>query len=442
MVAIPVGGLRPQSRTGPGQNWLTELLACLPESGDGLLATRQQRACQALAAAPLPSRRQEAWRFTAAAAITAIPAQLLEAPPAPIALPVPQPAVLRLLLDGRRDPLEGLTLPAGLERLAPEELESLLDGTLADNGAAGAWPVLLNGALATQVLALRVSQALPTVLELVSDTAEATGVLALRVLLVLEPEASLEVLEVHRARGASLTSVVLEARLGRGAHLRHGLLAQGQSPQPGDTEDLPAAPGVSPVLLHHLAAVQDPASELELIAAVSGFGLARLEPMVVQRSGAAFTRLRGLQRVDGSQVVDTHSRVLFAGPEGRLDQVHKALADGAGRSVFNGAVIVPRQAQRTDAAQLSRSLLLSDRARIDTKPELEIVADDVRCAHGATVSRLQQDELFYLQSRGIGAAQAARLLLRGFCEEVLAELPAPASLWQPLQALMGEVPAR
>ena len=82
------------------------------------------------------------------------------------------------------------------------------------------------------------------------------------------------------------------------------------------------------------------------------------------------------------------------------------------RSVFNGAVRVPREAQRTNAAQLSRSLLLSDRARIDTKPELEIVADDVKCAHGATVSSLQTDELFYLQSRGIGADQAAGLLQR------------------------------
>jgi Fe-S cluster assembly protein SufD len=106
--------------------------------------------------------------------------------------------------------------------------------------------------------------------------------------------------------------------------------------------------------------------------------------------------------------------------------------------VFNGAVRVPRQAQRTEAAQLSRTLLLSDRARIDTKPELEIVADDVKCAHGATVSRLQQNELFYLQSRGIGAAQASRLLLRGFCEEVLAALPAAASVWQPLPTLLAE----
>ncbi|MDP7327321.1 MAG: SufD family Fe-S cluster assembly protein, partial [Prochlorococcaceae cyanobacterium ETNP7_MAG_30] len=76
--------------------------------------------------------------------------------------------------------------------------------------------------------------------------------------------------------------------------------------------------------------------------------------------------------------------------------------------------------------------LLSDRARIDTKPELEIVADDVKCAHGATVSQLQQDALFYLQSRGIAPPQAAQLLLRAFCDEVICMLPSAAQAWQPL----------
>ena len=443
MVAIPVGELRVQARTTPGQDWLADLLACVPEAGSSLMAAQQQRARQALAGQSLPSRRQEAWRFTEVAALAAIPAQPLtprEDQPSATALPAPQTAVLRLVLDGRTDPLAGVSLPAGLERLDAGALEPLLGQALSANGSEACWPVLLNGAVASQVLALRVSQAVPTVLELLCDTAGAAGVLGLRLLLVLEAGASLELLEVHRAGGASLTSVVLEAQLGRGARLRHGLLAQGAAQQAGDDGEFRSG-AVAPVLLHHLAAVQDPDSELELIAAVAGWGLARLEPLVLQRSGAASTRLRGLQRVDGSQVVDTHSRVLFAGPDGRLDQVHKALADGAGRSVFNGAVIVPRQAQRTDASQLSRSLLLSDRARIDTKPELEIVADDVKCAHGATVSRLQQDELFYLQSRGIAAAQAQRLLLRGFCEEVLADLPAPASSWQPLAQLMGEDPA-
>jgi Fe-S cluster assembly scaffold protein SufB len=182
---------------------------------------------------------------------------------------------------------------------------------------------------------------------------------------------------------------------------------------------------------------QEPRSEYRLTHVAAGWGLGRLEPRVVQRAGEAFTQLRGLQHVGGRRIADTHSQVLFAGPEGRLDQLHKVVAEEAGRSVFNGAVRVPRAAQRTDAAQLSRSLLLSDRARIDTKPELEIVADDVRCAHGATVSRLRQDELFYLQSRGIGADLAARLLLRGYCGEVLRELPTAAALWQPLDTFPG-----
>jgi Fe-S cluster assembly protein SufD len=113
------------------------------------------------------------------------------------------------------------------------------------------------------------------------------------------------------------------------------------------------------------------------------------------------------------------------------------LAAGRSHTIFNGAINVPRKAQRTNAAQLSRNLLLSDRARVDTKPELEIVADDVRCAHGATVSQLQEDELFYLRSRGIGASDAAALLLRGACQEVVDLLPTHASAWRPLERVLA-----
>ena len=116
------------------------------------------------------------------------------------------------------------------------------------------------------------------------------------------------------------------------------------------------------------------------------------------------TVLKGLAVTGADQQLATHTAVRFNGPEGELDQLQKCLAGGQSHAIFNGAISVPRDAQRTNAAQLSRNLLLSDRARVDTKPELEIVADDVRCAHGATVSQLQDDELFYLQSRGIAAA--------------------------------------
>ena len=372
----------------------------------------------------LPSRRLEDWRFTDPAPIGAIARQLLAVPPLS-SVPAPLAGTVRLDWNAP-DPLAGVCLPAGITPLAGPDLEARLGGALAACAAGSpspSWLVQFDQALAPRTLALCVSASVETTLELVSDAAEGEGLLPLRLLLWVEPGARLELLEVHRSRGRNLTSVVVEAHLCEGAELRHGVLGQGH----------PEA-----CLLAHFAVTQAPGSSLTQAIAASGWALARIEPRVLQQAGAATTCLRGLQRVEGRQIADTHAEVAFGGPEGRLDQLHKVVADGEGRSVFNGAVRVPRQAQRTEAAQLSRTLLLSDRARIDTKPELEIVADDVKCAHGATVSRLQQNELFYLQSRGIGAAQASRLLLRGFCEEVLAALPAAASVWQPLPTLLAE----
>ena len=423
-------------------SWGSELLLAL-ESGASpqpASAAARQRAARALADRPLPSRRQEAWRFTDIAPLLAItPAQLPPATTVSATLPSVMPGVVRLVLDGHGDPLAGVSLPAGIEAIPAADLEALLQETATDRGERGAngasnhaaagagseapWSGLLAAATAGQILALRVRGVVEPTLELVSDAASAEGVLPLRLLLILEPQARLELLQVHRASAASLTTVLLEARLGAGARLSHGLIAQG---------------GGAAVLLADLAVEQDPGSHYAFTSAVAGWALSRLEPRVLQSGGGATTRLRSLQRVDERQIADQHSQVRFEGPEGELDQLHKVIADGAGRSVFNGAVAVPRAAQRTDAVQLSRSLLLSDRARIDTKPQLEIVADDVKCAHGATVSRLQSEELFYLQSRGIAAANASRLLLRGYCGEVLRELPAAAAIWQPLAMALAE----
>ena len=428
-------------------SWGSELLNALEAgvSPEPAMAAARQRAARALAERPLPSRRQEAWRFTDISPLLAInPAPLAPAATSGSILPSAAAGVVRLLLDGLGDPLAGVSLPAGLETIPTAALEALLQDQPRDLGAddfskdrshepsshaaasAGSeapWSGLLAAATAGRLLALRVRGVVEPTLELVSDAASSAGVLPLRVLLILEPEARLQLLQVHRAAGASLTTVLLEARLGAGARLSHGLIGQG---------------GGAAVLLADLAVEQDPGSHYAFTSAVAGWALSRLEPRVLQSGGGATTRLRSLQRVDGRQIADQHSQVRFEGPEGELDQLHKAIADGAGRSVFNGAVAVPRAAQRTDAVQLSRSLLLSDRARIDTKPQLEIVADDVKCAHGATVSRLQSEELFYLQSRGIAAANASRLLLRGYCGEVLRELPAAAAIWQPLAMVLAE----
>ena len=402
--------------------WLDRWLSALPgPSGD--LAVVQQRGRAALAELPVPSSRQENWRFTDLALLQDLPLQPASTPAATAlgALPAAEPGVLRLVLDGVADPLAGAVLPAGLQPLTPEEIAQGLGHTLAATGCEQHWPVEVNHAAASRVLALRVTSRSRVTLELVS--AAGAGLLPLRLLLVLEEKAELVLSQRLTAESAGFTSLVIEAHLARSARLNHGLVALGHA---------------QAALMAHMAIEQEPESALSLSCVSAGWGLARLEPRIAQVDGQASTTLRALQLVSGRQIADTHSSVQFAGPEGQLDQLHKAVAAGQGRSVFNGAVQVPRAAQRTNAAQLSRSLLLSDRARIDTKPELEIVADDVKCAHGATVSSLQTDELFYLQSRGIAADQAAGLLQRAFCEEVLRELPAAARSWCPMERLQPE----
>ncbi|MFM7454969.1 MAG: SufB/SufD family protein [Vulcanococcus sp.] len=405
---------------GRASAWLTPWLAQLPPPA-GELAAVQQRGRRALAEQPLPSAREEAWRFTDLSLLAQLPLQpASSAAPLPT-LPPAEPDVLRLHLDGCGDPLAGLDLPDGLQPLSAAELAQGLGHTLAATGCEHHWPVELNHATAGRVLALRVASRARVRLELVST--QPAALLPLRVLLVLEEKAQLELSQVLSAQQAGLTSLVLEAHLARSARLEHGLVALGH----------PDA-----ALLGQIALEQEPESAVALTSVSAGWGLARLEPRLLQVDGQAQSTLRGLQLVDSHQIADTHSHVQFGGPEGQLDQLHKAVAAGQGRSVFNGAVRVPRAAQRTNAAQLSRNLLLSDRARIDTKPELEIVADDVKCAHGATVSSLQTDELFYLQSRGIDADQAAGLLKRAFCEEVLRQLPTPARSSCPLERLLLE----
>ncbi|TVQ15006.1 MAG: Fe-S cluster assembly protein SufD [Leptolyngbya sp. DLM2.Bin27] len=150
-----------------------------------------------------------------------------------------------------------------------------------------------------------------------------------------------------------------------------------------------------------------------------GARLARHNWEIYQTGEQTTTKLYGLAAITATQQADTHSLVALSHPHGTVEQDHKAIVDGRAHSVFNGRMAVAQKAQLTSASQLNRNLLLSDKARVDTKPQLEIVADNVKCAHGATVSQLQADEIFYLQSRGISAAAAQRLLIYGFAMEIL-----------------------
>ena len=130
----------------------------------------------------------------------------------------------------------------------------------------------------------------------------------------------------------------------------------------------------------------------------------------------------GLYLTRGEQVVDNHTAIFHDEPHCNSWEVYKGILDDRSRAVFNGKVFVRPEAQKTDAKQTNRNLVLSDHAKVDTKPQLEIFADDVRCTHGATVGRLDEVALFYARSRGVPEAEAQRLLTFAFAAEVVDEV--------------------
>lgn len=144
---------------------------------------------------------------------------------------------------------------------------------------------------------------------------------------------------------------------------------------------------------------------------------------ILQTGEQTETTLNGLTVIGDNQLADTHSALSLNHPHGVSKQLHKCIIGDRAHGVFNGKVFVPKPAQLTNASQLNRNLLLSSKSRIDTKPQLEITADNVKCAHGATVSQLEDDQIFYLQSRGIDENNARKLLVNGFAMEVINFIP-------------------
>jgi Fe-S cluster assembly protein SufD len=121
----------------------------------------------------------------------------------------------------------------------------------------------------------------------------------------------------------------------------------------------------------------------------------------------------------GTQHADNHTAIEHAHPHGTSRQLYKGILDGRSRAVFNGKVFVRPGAMATDAQQTNRNLILSDQALVDTKPQLEILDDDVKCSHGAAIGQLDEDQVFYLKSRGMGDHRARTLLTYGFASEVV-----------------------
>ena len=164
------------------------------------------------------------------------------------------------------------------------------------------------------------------------------------------------------------------------------------------------------------------ASRYDTTAVNLGARLSRHDISVVMDHEGAETSVDGLYMVGADQHTDTHSVIDHQQPHCNSHQLYKGILDDNGRAVFNGKIFVREGAQKTDAMQTNKNLLLSDKARVDTKPQLEIFADDVKCAHGAAIGQIEPEELFYLETRGIGSELGRKLLTYGFAEEVIAKI--------------------
>ena len=154
-------------------------------------------------------------------------------------------------------------------------------------------------------------------------------------------------------------------------------------------------------------------------AVTSGGAMTRVEINALLDGEGADCLLQGLYVAGGAQHVDNRTAIEHAKPHGTSRELYKGVLGGKARAVFNGKIVVRKEAQKTDAQQSNKNLMLSRDAEIDSKPQLEILADDVRCSHGTTIGQLEDDELFYLRSRGLKKAVARKLLVHGFAGEVL-----------------------
>jgi Fe-S cluster assembly protein SufD len=271
----------------------------------------------------------------------------------------------------------------------------------------------LNHALTAQELLIEVPDnmevAQPLLLELTS-TGPVTAVIAPRITIKLGRNSKLTLVERYNSSDemAHACVSVTNVTLGENAQLEHCRLQD--------------ANRLSFHIGHIDVNVNQHARYLNHHFNIGG-SLGRLDLNVKLQGAGAYAELNGLQFANGTQVHDTHSRIEHCVPRANSSETYHGIADERGQVVFNGKVLVHKHAIGTDAQQSSRNLLLSSKAEIDTKPELEIYADDVKCSHGATVGQLDNTALFYLRSRGIGEQDARALLTLAFADAVINKLP-------------------
>ncbi|GIL37833.1 Fe-S cluster assembly protein SufD [Roseiterribacter gracilis] len=349
----------------------------------------------------LPTPRVERWKYTNLAPVETMALVPGATDPLPAALVA---GADRIVLGAKIERSVG-ALPDGVHlgsiADAPDAARALL-GTLASSESEAL--VALNAALADDALVLFVPAgvAVPRPIELIVPAQ--TGVASYpRLLVVLEANASATIIERHEGAGAGFVDLTAEIALGAGAKMRHWRVQVA-----GDARR---------IVTSAVRAGAD--SSYRAFTLTLGGRLVRNQCDARVDGDNAEVELDAAYVIGGDSHVDTTTRVVHGALNGTSRQTVKGVLDGHSRGVFQGKVLVEEGAQKTDGYQLSRALLLSRDAEVDVKPELEIYADDVKCSHGATTGRLDEDALFYLRARGIPAQEARALLVEAFVAEAI-----------------------
>jgi Fe-S cluster assembly protein SufD len=346
------------------------------------LESRRADAVKAFQAKGVPHRRVEDWKYTD----------------------------LRTALDGANDlgadtiALTLGTLPVGVEAFDLADLASAPDWVqvhLGKAAQAGAMPAAAL-ALAHKGVALRVAKNKQLAAPLRLAVAGAGHA---RALIVLEDGASATLIESRKA-GAGFSNVAVEAVIGTNAHLTHVRMATA-APEAIQVEDVAVRVGRGASYRAHLFN--------------GGASLSRLNLRLTLKEPGGSAHLSGVSVLGGLHA-DVTTEVYHASGHTHSEQLFKKVVGGKGRAVYQGRITVAQGADKSDSRQTAKALLMGSRAEADLKPELEIFADDVKCAHGAAVGDLDANALFYLRARGIPEAEARNMLVRAFLEEAVAEI--------------------
>lgn len=398
--------------------------------GPAALLARRREAFERFARTGFPTAKDEEWRFTPVAPITranwrldgevsadgpAVGAEEL----APFRFGAAEWCTL-VFVDGRFDAALSYrpALPSGVSvETLSEALErnpALVERSYASTATADSTPfAALNTAFAREGAVVRVQAgcevAQPIHLLYVTTSAAAGKAMHLRTVVLVERGARAQLIESYAGVGSgeAFNNVVTEVVVGEAAWVEHSRIQR-------ESETA-----------YHIGLTQVEQareSHYRSFTLAAGGAIARHDLRARLSGENVETLLYGLYLGRGEQLVDNHTAIFHDQPNCRSWEVYKGILEGKSHAVFNGKVLVQPEAQKTDAKQTNRNLLLSDGAKVDTKPQLEIFADDVKCTHGATVGRIDESAFFYLQSRGIPRAQAQRVLTYAFAAEVVNEV--------------------